>query len=77
MGNYYIQYLITSVAMILLGGLIVKYIRHYKLDEYRKLLGVGAFWLKLLGIILLIFGGLMLIVLIITYYYQLQYDAST
>ena len=73
--DFYIEGLITSLAMLITGIVIRLYLKKYDLDNYRKLLGVGAFWLRFLGIVLMILGSLSLIVLAVTYYYQLKYDS--
>ena len=72
MDGFDFKYLIVGIALTVTGLLINIYLKKTGLNDLRKILGIGIFWLKFWGYAFLIGGVIITILMLLSYYFYLQ-----
>ena len=61
----------ASSLCIVIGFLIIYYLKKNKLDNLNKILGIGLFYLQLFGYVLITFGTISFVSILFAMYYSL------
>jgi len=72
--QFYLQY--GSIAILfIVGGIAVRiYLKRTGLDDFRRILGLNVYWLKLYATFVIIMGSIGLIAILTTLYFELKLE---
>jgi hypothetical protein len=72
--HYFVIFPLISMLMIGGGVLIKNYLKKTGLNDLRRVLGVGVFWIKFLANALIVIGFFCLITVGVAFYFYLEYE---
>lgn len=71
--DYFITFPLISAMLIIVGIGIKIYLKKTGLNDLRRVLGIGVFWIKFFANALIVIGSFCLITFFVAVYFHLQY----